>query len=74
MQARFTRLDREGFAAVLGKKLKSHYPYASRNGTPVDELRRDAIDQVASWFFSPNGEDSGLCEMTLRDGKKLVKK
>jgi ATP-dependent 26S proteasome regulatory subunit len=73
MQARFTRLDREGFAAVLGKKLKSHYPYASRNGTPVDELRRDAIDQVASWFFSPNGEDSGLCEMTLRDGKKLVK-
>lgn len=73
MRARFSRLDGEGFSAVLGKKLKAHYPYSSRNGTPVEELRRETIDQVVSWFFSPNGEDHGLCEMTLRDGKKIVK-
>src|SRR5262249_6191595 len=28
VQARFTRLDREGLAAVLDKKLRPNYPYA----------------------------------------------
>jgi ATP-dependent 26S proteasome regulatory subunit len=73
IRARFTRLDREGLAAVLSKKLKPHYPFASRNGTPAEDLRRDLIDQIVAWLYSPAGEDKGLIEITLRDGKKLTK-
>jgi hypothetical protein len=73
MRARFTRLDREGLAAVLGKKLKPHYPFAARNGTPAEQLRRDLIDQVVAWLYSPAGEDKGMVEVTLRDGKKITK-
>ncbi len=73
MQARFTRLDREGAAAVLGKKLKPHYPFACCNGDSPEEVRRELIDQMVAWLFSPNGEDRGLVELTFRDGKKLIK-
>jgi ribonuclease HII len=58
---------------VLSKKLKPSFSFASRNGTPTDRLRRDVIDQVVGWLFSPAGEDKGLVEVTLRDGKKLMK-
>jgi Cdc6-like AAA superfamily ATPase len=74
MRAHFTRLDCEGLAAVLGKKLKPHYPFAARNGAPAEQLRRDLIDQVVAWLYSPAGEDKGLVEITLRDGKKLTKR
>jgi SpoVK/Ycf46/Vps4 family AAA+-type ATPase len=73
MRARFTRLDREGTAAVLDKKLKPHYPFASSNGYSADQLRRRLISQVIAWLYSPNGEDRGLVEITLRDGKKITK-
>jgi ATP-dependent 26S proteasome regulatory subunit len=73
LRAIFRRRDREGLAAVLGKKLKPHYPYASRNGYSADQLRRKVIDQVVGFLFSPNGQDNGLVEITFRDGKKVVK-
>jgi ATP-dependent 26S proteasome regulatory subunit len=72
VRALFTRLDREGTAAVLGKKLKAELPYRSHNGTPKAELRRNLIDQVVGWLFSPNGADPGQTEITFRDGKKQV--
>ena len=73
VRAIYRRLDREGLAAVLGKKLKPHYPYVSRNGYSADQLRRKVIDQVVGFLFSPNGQDNGLVEITFRDGKKSVK-
>jgi hypothetical protein len=73
IQARFTRLDREGLAAVLDKKLKPELPYASQNGTPAEQLRQRLIGQVVSWLFSPNGDDPAQLEITLRDGTKLIK-
>jgi hypothetical protein len=73
VRAIYRRLDREGLAAVLGKKLKPHYPYVSRNGYSADQLRRKVIDQVVAFLFSPNGQDNGLVEITFRDGKKTVK-
>jgi len=73
VSARFPRLDREAMAAILGKKLKPAFPYASDNGTPPERLRQAVIDRTVAWMFSPNGDDPGQVELTLRDGKKLVK-
>ena len=73
IQARFTRLDRESMAAVLDKKLKPDFPYASRNGTPPEQLRQRVIGRVVAWLFSPNGDDTGQLEITLRDGTKILK-
>lgn len=69
--ARFKRLDRDGLAAVLSKKVKSHYPLAWRNGTPQDRLRAKLIDEVVGHLFSPSNEESPLLELTLRDGQKI---
>ena len=70
MRARFGRLDREGLTAVLTKKLRPHYPYASCNGHGIEDLRAAAIDRVTAWLYSPNGDEGGLVEITFRDGKK----
>jgi hypothetical protein len=72
VRAHFSRLDREALAAVMGKKLPGHYPYASRNGCTAEQLRQGIIDQVVGWLFSPNG-DHPLVEFTLRDGKKVMR-
>ena len=69
-RAHFTRLDRHGCYAVLEKKLRDNYPYTSLNGTLQADLRRQTIQQVMSWLYSPNGEDQGQVELTFRDGKK----
>lgn len=73
VRAKYGRLDRDGLAAVLGKKLKAHYPYASCNGYSTDQLRIKAIDQIVGNLYSPNGTDQGLIEVTFRDGKKALK-
>lgn len=73
VSARFPRLDREAMAAILGKKLKPTFPYASDNGTAPERLRQAVIDRTVTWMFSPNGDDPGQVELTFRDGKKLVK-
>ncbi|MBW3598100.1 MAG: ATP-binding protein [Planctomycetes bacterium] len=70
--ARFTRLDRDGLTAVLGKKLKEHYPFVSRNGHSNKELRDALIDEVAATLCSPHGEDA-IVEITIRDGSKIRK-
>ena len=56
--ARFKRLDRDGLAAVLSKKIKPHYPFASCNGTPQEQLRDQVIDEVVATLFSPTNETS----------------
>jgi ATP-dependent 26S proteasome regulatory subunit len=71
--ARFKRLDREGLAAVLSKKVKSRYPFASHNGTMQTSLRTQLIDEVVASLFSPANEESPLIELTLRDGQKIEK-
>ncbi len=71
--AYFRRLDREGMAAVLAKKLTDNLPYASHNGTPKEQVRHQVIDQIVAWTYSPNGDDKGEVQMTLRDGSKVVK-
>ena len=58
---------------MLGKKLKPHLPYASDNGTPQESLRQQVLNVVVSAFYSPNGNDCGGVELTLRNGTKLVK-
>jgi hypothetical protein len=69
--ARFKRLDRDGLAAVLRKKVKPDYPLASQNGTPQERLRDQLIDEVVASFFSPTNDASPRVELTLRDGQKL---
>jgi SpoVK/Ycf46/Vps4 family AAA+-type ATPase len=71
-RAFFGRLDREGLTAVLRKKLRPHYPYATCNGHSPEQLRAAVIDQVTAWLYSPNGDDGGLVEITFRDGKKAT--
>lgn len=69
--ARFKRLDRDGLAAVLSKKIKPHYPFASHNGTSQERLREQVIDEVVAALFSPTNEPTPLVELTLRDGQKI---
>lgn len=73
VHARFARLDREGFAAVLDKKLKPRYPYASDAPSPA-AARQDVLDSVVGWFYGPTSEDRGIVELVLKGGKKLVKR
>jgi len=73
VQAAFRRLDRVSFAAVLGKKIWQGFPCESRNGTPQEKLREQLIQQATALLYSPNGDDRGQVEITLRDGAKLVK-
>jgi hypothetical protein len=70
LQARFTRLDCAGLAAVLDKKLRPNYPYA---GSKPDRARAGLIDEVVEWLFEPTEEKHGVIEVALRDGKKVVK-
>lgn len=72
-RAHFKRLDRDGCLAVLSKKLRAEYPYAACNGTAAVDLRRQTIQQVLSWLYSPNGDDQGQLEITFRDGKKQLR-
>jgi ATP-dependent 26S proteasome regulatory subunit len=68
LHARFTRLDREAFAAVLTTKLRPRYPYA-------DGLqRKQVVDRVVRWLYGPGGESDGVVTITLDDGRDLVKR
>jgi hypothetical protein len=70
--ARFHRLDRDGLTAVLSKKLKAQFPFASRNGHSKEVLRNALIDEVVATLCSPSGDDA-VIEITFRDGSKLRK-
>jgi hypothetical protein len=65
VQARFGRLDRDGLAAVLDKKLKPEYPYAA--------ARAAVTDHVVGRLFGPGGDKQGVVEVTLHDGRTLLK-
>jgi SpoVK/Ycf46/Vps4 family AAA+-type ATPase len=59
----FTRLKRRSFIAVM-EKLTRGLPTASHNGVVQAELWRHHIQRLAAWFFSSNGSDAGLVELT----------
>lgn len=71
--ARFHRLDCQGTSAVLAKKLKPHFRYAAEDGVPAESLRNRLIDRVVATLYSPNGSDQPLVEITLRDGKRVLR-
>jgi ATP-dependent 26S proteasome regulatory subunit len=73
VQARFNRLDGEGLAAVLEKKLKPHFPYQPVDGLSGGEARAALIEQVVGTLFGPGAERHGAVELTLRGGRRLVK-
>jgi ATP-dependent 26S proteasome regulatory subunit len=74
LQARFTRLDREGLAAVLDKKLKANYPYAPVPSWTAEQVREDVIRQVAAWLFGPGASNAGMVEIVLDDGREILKR
>jgi SpoVK/Ycf46/Vps4 family AAA+-type ATPase len=74
LQARFTRLDREAFAAVLDKKLKSNYPYAPVADWTAAQVRGDIISEAASWLYGPGASNAGMVEIVLADGRELLKR
>ena len=59
----FTRLNRRSFAAVLDK-LTRGLPAASNHGCSQQETWVHYVHSLVAWFFSPNGWDSGLIELT----------
>ena len=71
VQAKFSRLDEEAFSAVLEKKLNPRYPYAG--GKKTDDVRKDIVKKATRWLFGPSRDNQGLLELTIRDGKKLIK-
>ena len=73
VKALFRRLDHTSFAAVLGKKLWQGFPCASQNGVPQETLRQQLIHRATAALYSPNGDDRGQVEITLRDSTKLIK-
>jgi ATP-dependent 26S proteasome regulatory subunit len=73
VQARFSRLDREGLAAVLGKKMKPHFPYQPVAGLTAREVRAALIEQVVGTLFGPGAGRDGAVEVTLKGGRRLVK-
>ncbi|MBP8260188.1 MAG: AAA family ATPase [Verrucomicrobia bacterium] len=60
----FSRLRRRSFVAVL-EKLTRGLPAISNNGCTQQELWEGHIQDLAAWFFSPNGSDPGLVELTF---------
>jgi SpoVK/Ycf46/Vps4 family AAA+-type ATPase len=74
LQARFTRLDRAGLAAVLDKKLKSNYPYPPLAGSTPREVRARLLADVVEALFGSGEDAHALIEVTLRGGRKLVKR
>jgi len=60
----FSRLKRRSFMAVL-EKLTRGRPVAGNNGCTQQELWDSYIQNLAAWFFSPNGSDTGLVELTF---------
>ena len=59
----FNRLKRRSFMAVL-EKLTNGLPAASNNGCTQRDIWDRHIQNLAAWFFSPNGSDPGLVELT----------
>jgi ATP-dependent 26S proteasome regulatory subunit len=71
--ARFNRLDISAMAAILKKKIVSGYPLANQNGHPHEVARDQMVQQVISCFDADDDTDSGLLQITMRDGKTLKK-
>jgi ATP-dependent 26S proteasome regulatory subunit len=58
--AHFGPLNRHGFTAVLGKRLRGLPLDHGSAPQPLESLLAD----LASWLFSPRGSDPGLIELT----------
>src|SRR5262249_38315929 len=68
LHARFSRLDKEGLAAVLATKLRPNYPYADGMS------RDDVINRVVRWLYGAKGDANGVVALTLDDGRELVRR
>ena len=60
----FGRLDKAAFRSVLHKHVQ-RLPLASNNGYSPEELRRDLVNQLTAWLYSPNTNEPGLVELTF---------
>jgi hypothetical protein len=69
----FSRLKRRAFMAVMDK-LTDGLPATSNNGYTLRELWDRHIQDLAAWFFSPNGSDPGLVELTYAGSTTPVTK
>ena len=74
LRARFTRLDRDGLTAVLDKKLKPDYPYEAEDGQTPEEARAEVLARVTGWLFGPGPGGAAVVELTLDDGRELLKR
>lgn len=69
----FGRLTRRAFTAVLDK-LTRGLPAAANNGCTQREIWDGHIQDLAAWFFSPNGSDAGMVELTYAGSTRPVVK
>lgn len=69
----FSRLKRRSFIAVMDK-LTQRLPAATSNGSTQQEVWEGHILNLAAWFFSPNGSDPGLVELTYAGSTTPVTK
>jgi hypothetical protein len=67
----FNRLKRRAFMAVL-EKLTRGLPAAANNGDTQQEIWERHIQNLGAWFFSPNGSDPGLVELTYAGATSTV--
>jgi ATP-dependent 26S proteasome regulatory subunit len=74
LHARFGRLDREGLAAVLDKKLRPQIPYAVAAGQSAEDAREEILARVVRWLFGPGGDVRPLIALTLHDGEEVLKR
>jgi SpoVK/Ycf46/Vps4 family AAA+-type ATPase len=74
LRARFTRLDRDGLTAVLDKKLKPDYPCEAEDGQTPAEARAEVLARVTGWLFGPGPGGAAVVELTLDDGRELLKR
>lgn len=69
---RFGRLaGPRAFRSVLEKHVRG-LPFYSQNGSKQRGLERQAIDEITSWLYSPNGEDQGQVELTFAGSTEPV--
>jgi ATP-dependent 26S proteasome regulatory subunit len=60
----FKRLGRKAFVAVLQKHL-AKVPVLPKGTRDPEQSRRQIVQDVTAWLFSPNGADKGVVELTF---------
>jgi hypothetical protein len=74
LRARFARLDRDSFSAVLDKKMKPDYAYELEAGQEPAQVRADLLARVTAWLFGPGPGAATVLRLTLDDGREISKR